>query len=465
MGARPDIPVPVFDDTRRTTCYMCACRCGIDVQACAAARSPTSRATASTPSTAACSAPRARPGSCSTARPRACARRCGAWGSGARASSRRSPGRRRFRPPPRGSARCARRTPGGSRSSPGATSRRASPRGGRRAYGTPNYAAHGGFCSVNMAAAGIYTLGGSFWEFGQPDWERARLFLLFGCAEDHDSNPIKMGLARLKERGVPVVAINPIRTGYNAVADEWVGITPGTDGLLVLALVHCLLASGRVDLDSLARWTDAAVLLDADPASEAHLMPLDGRGRRAAGDGPPDAPSPRRGAPEGVRPDLAGRLERGGHVAPHRVPAPGPALPRAGARARGRGGALRGGGPPHPRAGGQARGGRPSTTPRLRPPALDRLPRRAARGVPGAPRGHARHARHLGARQRLPDLPRDPPAPGAARGGGRARELPLQAALPQALRRPSQAPCGRAAAASRSTAPIWATRAAPRTCW
>src|ERR1700730_18394006 len=35
-------------------------------------------------------------------------------------------------------------------------------------FGTPNYAAHGGFCSVNMAAAGLYTIGGSFWEFGEP---------------------------------------------------------------------------------------------------------------------------------------------------------------------------------------------------------------------------------------------------------------------------------------------------------
>jgi anaerobic selenocysteine-containing dehydrogenase len=33
-------------------------------------------------------------------------------------------------------------------------------------FGTPNFAAHGGFCSVNMAAGGIYTSGGSFWEFG-----------------------------------------------------------------------------------------------------------------------------------------------------------------------------------------------------------------------------------------------------------------------------------------------------------
>ena len=57
-------------------------------------------------------------------------------------------------------------------------------------FGTPNYAAHGGFCSVNMAAAGIYTMGGAFWEFGQPDWDHTKMFLLFGVAEDHDSNPI-----------------------------------------------------------------------------------------------------------------------------------------------------------------------------------------------------------------------------------------------------------------------------------
>ena len=45
-------------------------------------------------------------------------------------------------------------------------------------FGTPNYAAHGGFCSVNMAAGGIYTMGGAFWEFGQPDWERTKLFMI-----------------------------------------------------------------------------------------------------------------------------------------------------------------------------------------------------------------------------------------------------------------------------------------------
>ncbi|MEM1234294.1 MAG: molybdopterin-dependent oxidoreductase, partial [Pseudomonadota bacterium] len=134
-------------------------------------------------------------------------------------------------------------------------------------FGTPNYAAHGGFCSVNMAAAGIYTMGGAFWEFGQPDWERTKLFMLFGVAEDHDSNPIKIGIGKLKAAGGKIIGVNPIRTGYNAVADEWVGITPGTDGLFILALVHELLKAGKIDLDYLARYTNCPVLVNQDPAS------------------------------------------------------------------------------------------------------------------------------------------------------------------------------------------------------
>ena len=129
-------------------------------------------------------------------------------------------------------------------------------------FGTPNYAAHGGFCSVNMAAAGIYTMGGAFWEFGQPDWDYTKLFILFGVAEDHDSNPIKMGIGKIKERGAKIVGVNPIRTGYNAVADEWLGVTPGTDGLLILSIINVLIKAGKIDLEYLAKYTNAPVFLD-----------------------------------------------------------------------------------------------------------------------------------------------------------------------------------------------------------
>ncbi len=177
-------------------------------------------------------------------------------------------------------------------------------------FGTPNFAAHGGFCSVNMATAGIYTFGGAFWEFGSPDWERTELFLLFGVAEDHDSNPIKLGLAHLKERGVKVVGVNPVRTGYNAVADEWVGITPGTDGLFVASLIHELLRAGKVDTDYLLRYTNAAwLVIDNIGATDHGLIARDDNGtplvldRGSSTARPSDAPD--------VRPALKGRVDLG----------------------------------------------------------------------------------------------------------------------------------------------------------
>ena len=147
-------------------------------------------------------------------------------------------------------------------------------------FGTPNYAAHGGFCSVNMAAAGLYTIGGSFWEFGEPDWERTKYLLMFGVAEDHGSNPIKIALGRLKTSGrAKFVSINPIRTGYSAIADEWLGIRPGTDGLFVLALVHELLRTRRIDLDYLIRYTNAAWLVREAPGeADDGLFVRDGDG-------------------------------------------------------------------------------------------------------------------------------------------------------------------------------------------
>ena len=144
-------------------------------------------------------------------------------------------------------------------------------------FGTPNFAAHGGFCSVNMATAGIYTIGGAFWEFGAPDWERTELFLIFGVAEDHDSNPIKMGIGKLKDRGVRVISVNPVQTGYSAVADDWVGITPGTDGLMILSLIQVLMESGKIDVDYLIRYTNAPWLVIDNPGAADHGLFLRGK--------------------------------------------------------------------------------------------------------------------------------------------------------------------------------------------
>jgi sulfite dehydrogenase (quinone) subunit SoeA len=152
-------------------------------------------------------------------------------------------------------------------------------------FGTPNFAAHGGFCSVNMAAAGLYTFGGSFWEFGETDWDHTRYFMLWGVAEDHASNPLKIQLGKLKQRGVKVVSVNPVRTGYSAIADEWVGIRPGTDGLFAAALVHELLRTQQIDVEYLRRYTNAGWLIIRAPgAADDGLFARDGAGNPLAYD-------------------------------------------------------------------------------------------------------------------------------------------------------------------------------------
>ena len=199
-------------------------------------------------------------------------------------------------------------------------------------YGTINYAAHGGFCSVNMAAGGLYTLGGSFWEFGEPDWDHTQYLMLWGVAEDHDSNPIKLGLGKLKERGAKIVAVNPVRSGYGAIADEWIGIRPGTDGLFAFALIHELLRSDRIDLDYLVRYANAHWLVVKNPGgADDGLFARDEQGNPLCWAFAPPLSRSEGGGREGVAPDL----DPDAHAKSKSTPVqPSPAFAREGATAR-----------------------------------------------------------------------------------------------------------------------------------
>ena len=298
---------PVSDEVRKTTCYMCACRCGIDVHL----RDgkiryiegnrdhPVNKGVLCAKGSAGImqhSAP---------ARLQAPMRRTGPRGSGqfkhiswdeALALATEWLGDVRGRDPKKLAFFTGRDQ---SQSLTGYWAQQ---------FGTPNYAAHGGFCSVNMAAAGIMTIGGAFWEFGAPDWDRTKLFVMFGVAEDHDSNPIKMGISKVKKRGARFVSVNPVRTGYSAVADNWIGIRPGTDGLLILAVVHELLKARKIDLDYLVRYSNAPwLVIDAPGTADHGLFVRDGEGRALVFETVTERVVP--AGSKGARPALHGRVE------------------------------------------------------------------------------------------------------------------------------------------------------------
>src|SRR3546814_13462194 len=130
--------------------------------------------------------------------------------------------------------------------------------------------------------------------------------MLWGVAEDHDSNPIKLGLGKLKARGAKIVAVNPVRTGYGAIADEWIGIRPGTDGLFAFALIHELLRMDRIDLDYLVRYANAHWLVVRNPGGAyGGLFARDVERNGLSGAGPP--PLPKAGA----------RAQASAHDIPH----------------------------------------------------------------------------------------------------------------------------------------------------
>ena len=87
-----------------------------------------------------------------------------------------------------------------------------------------------------------------------PDLDRTDYFLIFGA------NPIvsngslmtapnmKGRLRAIRDRGGRVVVVDPRRTETAAMADDHIAIRPGTDALLLAALLHVIFAEGRVRL-------------------------------------------------------------------------------------------------------------------------------------------------------------------------------------------------------------------------
>jgi anaerobic selenocysteine-containing dehydrogenase len=60
---------------------------------------------------------------------------------------------------------------------------------------------------------------------------------------------------KARDNGATVIAIDPIRTRTAEQCDEWMGIRPGTDAALALAMMHVLFAEGMQDDDYLERYT------------------------------------------------------------------------------------------------------------------------------------------------------------------------------------------------------------------
>jgi anaerobic selenocysteine-containing dehydrogenase len=115
----------------------------------------------------------------------------------------------------------------------------------------------------------------AYWMFGHqlllpvPDVDRTQYFLMLGA------NPIASNgslmttggmrprLDAMKKRGGKLVVVDPRRTETAERADEHVFITPGSDALFLLALVHEVFGAGHVKRGGIAGYSDGLTEIEA----------------------------------------------------------------------------------------------------------------------------------------------------------------------------------------------------------
>ncbi len=114
--------------------------------------------------------------------------------------------------------------------------------------------------------------------FPVPDLDRTDFFLMLG-ANPLASNGslmtapgVERRLKELRARGGRLVVVDPRRTETAAIADRHLAIRPGSDALLLLALLQVIHAEGRVAPGRLAAFTDglddvAGLVADFTPES------------------------------------------------------------------------------------------------------------------------------------------------------------------------------------------------------
>lgn len=108
----------------------------------------------------------------------------------------------------------------------------------------------------------------AYWMYGHqlllpiPDLDRTDFFLVLG-ANPAVSNgslmtapDVKRRIHAIRQRGGKVIVVDPRRTETADLADQHLFIRPGTDVLLVLAMLHTICSEGLAQPDHLAAFTD-----------------------------------------------------------------------------------------------------------------------------------------------------------------------------------------------------------------
>lgn len=118
------------------------------------------------------------------------------------------------------------------------------------AYGSPNFFSVESVCYRMRIRSRQIT-------FGKYPTEEldSNLYILWGHNPEASDPPLKLALDRNLEKGAKLVVIDPKRISLADRADMYLGIRPGTDGALALAMMHVIIEENLYDKDFIDKYT------------------------------------------------------------------------------------------------------------------------------------------------------------------------------------------------------------------
>ncbi len=117
--------------------------------------------------------------------------------------------------------------------------------------GSPNIIGNGAICHAAREFAHIMTYG----EMSSPDYKNSKYIIVWG-RNDHNSKPrLFENILYAKERGAKLIVIDPVKTELAQIADSWLQIKPGGDGLFAMAIMNVIIKEKLYDQEFVDKWT------------------------------------------------------------------------------------------------------------------------------------------------------------------------------------------------------------------
>ena len=119
------------------------------------------------------------------------------------------------------------------------------------AFGSPNVIGDGSVCYWTREMAHVFTYGA----MTSADYKNSKCIIIWG-RNDRDTSPsLYNSILYAKEQGAKLIVIDPIKTKLASLADIWLQIKPGCDGLLAMSMIHVIISENLYDSDFVKDWT------------------------------------------------------------------------------------------------------------------------------------------------------------------------------------------------------------------